>query len=76
MQQLQGASPIAEVPLPASVHASLRPYQQQGLELAAVLRAQGLGGILADDMGLGKRCKPWPTSRSKKTRAASRPPRW
>ncbi len=54
VQQLQGASPIAEVPVPASVHASLRPYQQQGLNWLQFLRAQGLGGILADDMGLGK----------------------
>ena len=54
VQKLQGASPIAEVPLPASMHASLRPYQQQGLNWLQFLRAQGLGGILADDMGLGK----------------------
>ncbi|AYM95873.1 helicase SNF2 [Acidovorax sp. 1608163] len=54
VRQLQGASPIAEVPVPASVHASLRPYQQQGLNWLQFLRAQGLGGILADDMGLGK----------------------
>lgn len=54
VQQLQGATPIAEVPVPASVHASLRPYQQQGLNWLQFLRAQGLGGILADDMGLGK----------------------
>jgi SNF2 family DNA or RNA helicase len=36
------------------MHASLRPYQQQGLNWLQFLRAQGLGGILADDMGLGK----------------------
>ncbi|PIF26595.1 helicase-like protein [Acidovorax sp. 56] len=54
VRQLQGASPIAEVPVPASVRASLRPYQQQGLNWLQFLRAQGLGGILADDMGLGK----------------------
>ncbi len=40
--------------MPARVHASLRPYQQQGLNWLQFLRAQGLGGILADDMGLGK----------------------
>ncbi|PIF91228.1 helicase-like protein [Acidovorax sp. 62] len=54
VRQLQGSSPIAEVPVPASVNASLRPYQQQGLNWLQFLRAQGLGGILADDMGLGK----------------------
>ena len=64
VQKLQGASPIAEVPcLPACMPACARTSSR--VELAAVLRAQGLGGILADDMGLGKRCRPWPTSRSK-----------
>jgi hypothetical protein len=38
----------------ASVQASLRPYQQQGLNWLQFLREHGLGGILADDMGLGK----------------------
>ncbi|MEK7394836.1 MAG: DEAD/DEAH box helicase, partial [Fibrobacterota bacterium] len=41
-------------PMPASVQASLRPYQQQGLSWLRFLDAFGLGGCLADDMGLGK----------------------
>lgn len=34
--------------------ATLRPYQQQGLDWLQWLARAGLGGILADDMGLGK----------------------
>jgi superfamily II DNA or RNA helicase len=39
---------------PASLRASLRPYQQEGLEWLQFLREFRLAGILADDMGLGK----------------------
>ncbi|PWV64759.1 DEAD/DEAH box helicase [Plasticicumulans acidivorans] len=46
-----GPQPLA---LPAGFHATLRPYQQQGLEWLQFLRATGLAGVLADDMGLGK----------------------
>ncbi len=52
--QLQQFDGIAEVPVPARLHATLRPYQQQGLNWLSFLRTYGLGGILADDMGLGK----------------------
>jgi superfamily II DNA or RNA helicase len=41
-------------PLPASVEASLRPYQRAGLAWLELLRTLGAGGVLADDMGLGK----------------------
>ncbi|BEU97193.1 DEAD/DEAH box helicase [Acidovorax sp. DW039] len=51
---LNGSVPMTDVPVPASVQAALRPYQQQGLNWLQFLRAHGLGGILADDMGLGK----------------------
>ena len=40
--------------LPASFKASLRPYQQQGLDWLQALYHAGFGGVLADDMGLGK----------------------
>jgi hypothetical protein len=70
VQRLSGRAEMPEVPVPASVQASLRPYQQQGLNWLQFLREHGLGGILADDMGLGKTLQTWPTSRSKKTRAA------
>jgi superfamily II DNA or RNA helicase len=40
--------------LPDDLQATLRPYQQIGVNWLAFLRGAGLGGILADDMGLGK----------------------
>lgn len=52
--QLKGASALPTVPVPAGVQATLRPYQQQGLNWLQFLRAHGLAGVLADDMGLGK----------------------
>jgi hypothetical protein len=77
VQQLQGASPIAEVPVPASLHASLRPYQQQGLNWLQFLREpRAWAASWPTTWAWAKRCKRWPTSRSKKTRAASPPPRW
>jgi superfamily II DNA or RNA helicase len=54
VQQLTGHSELPAVPVPASVQASLRPYQQQGVNWLQFLRQHNLGGILADDMGLGK----------------------
>ncbi|HRP57181.1 DEAD/DEAH box helicase [Agriterribacter sp.] len=40
--------------LPASVHATLRPYQQKAYEWMLLLNEIGAGACLADDMGLGK----------------------
>ncbi|TWX40938.1 DEAD/DEAH box helicase [Frigoribacterium sp. ACAM 257] len=40
--------------VPASVTATLRPYQLEGFRWLAFLYEHGLGGVLADDMGLGK----------------------
>ena len=54
VQGLSGRNALPVVPVPASVNATLRPYQQQGLNWLQFLRTHGLGGILADDMGLGK----------------------
>ncbi len=42
------------VPSPPGLHATLRPYQQRGLEWLAFMSGLGLGAVLADDMGLGK----------------------
>ena len=39
---------------PATLHATLRPYQHAGFNWLAYLYEHRLGGILADDMGLGK----------------------
>ena len=40
--------------LPPDLTATLRPYQQKGVDWLFFLRRAALGGILADDMGLGK----------------------
>lgn len=40
--------------LPATLQASLRPYQEEGYVWAMRLAEAGLGACLADDMGLGK----------------------
>jgi superfamily II DNA or RNA helicase len=45
---------LPQVQPPAELQATLRPYQQEGLNWLQNLRAHGAGGILADDMGLGK----------------------
>lgn len=45
---------IPQAKLPPTFVASLRPYQQRGVNWLQFLRTAGFGGILADDMGLGK----------------------
>ncbi len=45
---------IEAVQVPQGLHASLREYQQQGLNWLNFLDTFGFGGCLADDMGLGK----------------------
>ncbi|WP_416548581.1 SNF2-related protein [Limnohabitans sp. DCL3] len=54
VQQMRGLDSLPEVPVPATLQATLRPYQQQGLNWLQFLRTHHLAGILADDMGLGK----------------------
>ncbi len=45
---------LPQVPVPASLLATLRPYQELGFRWLHFLHRARLGGILADDMGLGK----------------------
>ncbi len=45
---------MEDVPIPEGFTATLRPYQQHGLNWLQHLRQHGLGGFLADEMGLGK----------------------
>ena len=64
--RLRGAEPLRQLaralselrfsptPLPEGFKATLRPYQQTGLDWLDALGRAGLGGLLADDMGLGK----------------------
>lgn len=53
-EMLDFESEEIEVPLSPNFKASLREYQQKGLEWLWRLRKHNFGGILADDMGLGK----------------------
>lgn len=45
------------VVIPPKIKTVLRPYQQDGFSWLVHLAANGFGGCLADDMGLGKRCR-------------------
>jgi superfamily II DNA or RNA helicase len=45
---------LPEVRVASSLQATLREYQQEGLNWLQHLRASDAGGVLADDMGLGK----------------------
>ena len=45
---------LAPASTPASFRGELRPYQERGLAWMSFLGSLGLGGILADSMGLGK----------------------
>ncbi len=45
---------LAPTKTPTGFTATLRPYQQQGLDWLQALHGAGFGGVLADDMGLGK----------------------
>lgn len=45
---------LEAVPLPEDLDATLREYQERGVNWLCFLRNAGLGAVLADDMGLGK----------------------
>ncbi len=53
-QRLRELDRIPVVSPPDGLLATLRPYQQRGLDWLQFLRKYRLAGILADDMGLGK----------------------
>jgi SNF2 family DNA or RNA helicase len=53
-RKLRDFKGIKNVAVPNGFNASLRHYQQEGLNWLQFLREYNLGGILADDMGLGK----------------------
>lgn len=54
VEQLLNPCSIPDTPLPISVAAELRSYQQQGLNWLDFLNRYQLHGVLCDDMGLGK----------------------
>jgi SNF2 family DNA or RNA helicase len=47
-------SASADMTAPATLRATLRPYQERGLAWLSTMASLGLGACLADDMGLGK----------------------
>jgi len=53
-RKLKNFKGIKKVALPRGLKATLRDYQQQGLNWLQFLRSYQFNGILADDMGLGK----------------------
>jgi superfamily II DNA or RNA helicase len=54
VRALAGAVDRSDHDPPATLHATLRPYQHTGFNWLAFLYEHRLGGVLADDMGLGK----------------------
>ena len=54
LQRMRTPTEIGAYDAPASLHATLRPYQQTGFNWLSYLRELGFGACLADDMGLGK----------------------
>ncbi len=53
-QRLAQFTEISKIKKPATIKATLRDYQKEGLNWLNFLDEMGWGGILADDMGLGK----------------------
>lgn len=53
-QKLKGFKSIQKVELDKNVDSTLRDYQKAGVDWMGFLREYGFGGILADDMGIGK----------------------
>jgi hypothetical protein len=51
---LEGFEGVKRAELPKDLNATLRSYQERGVDWLAFLRDAKLGGVLADDMGLGK----------------------
>jgi SNF2 family DNA or RNA helicase len=54
LHQLTELKELPMEPVPDSLVAELRPYQQTGMSWLLFLRKYGFGACLADDMGLGK----------------------
>lgn len=54
LERLDGSDRIEELPAPAGLLGTLRPYQSRGFAWLEFMRTWGFGACLADDMGLGK----------------------
>ena len=53
-EQLRSLDGVPDKPIPPGLRATLRDYQHEGYRWLQFLREFEVGGILADDMGLGK----------------------
>ena len=53
-QQMLGEKTLTFSPVPKAIKATLRHYQEEGVQWLERIRSMFLSGILADDMGLGK----------------------
>ena len=54
LQDLRQPEGLAPIHIGTELQATLRPYQQAGVQWLYLLHRLGLGACLADDMGLGK----------------------
>src|SRR6185295_6857521 len=54
LEELRSPARAGEADPGAELHATLRPYQREGVAWLWLLWRLGLGACLADDMGLGK----------------------
>src|SRR5699024_3287905 len=61
------------LPLPEALQAELRPYQREGYAWLTFLFSHGLGGVLADDLGLGATLQPLPLVAHARARTAAEP---
>ena len=53
-QMIRELTAQADIPVPAAIRATLRPYQERGYSWMYRNMCIGFGSIIADDMGLGK----------------------
>jgi len=53
-QMIRELTALADIPVPADICATLRPYQERGYSWMYRNMCIGFGSIIADDMGLGK----------------------
>jgi SNF2 family DNA or RNA helicase len=65
---------LEPIPAPAGFRGELRPYQERGLSWLSFLGDLGLGGVLADSMGLGKTVQVLGLLEHEKERAATSAP--
>jgi non-specific serine/threonine protein kinase len=54
LNNLRHPEKLKNTPVPAGIHAQLRPYQKNGYAWLNYMDTIGFGACLADDMGLGK----------------------